>query len=82
MERLTETFKTQNSQLEENILRLKQKLHGFSNNNPTEVNGSKQESSTVPFNDGLLMDYYYAINRNSSLISQLNDEVVKIEGLI
>ncbi len=82
MEAITENFQKQNSQLEELILRLRDKLHRLSNTNVPTESGDKGCAPETPFREGHLMDYYQTVLRNNYLISQLSVEVTKIESLI
>lgn len=40
-----------------------------------------KDSPGVPFNEGVLMQYYYSLNRQEQLISQLINQICKLEGL-
>lgn len=83
-EDLNDRFIRQNQDVEELILRLKNKLHRLSDTNVPigQPNPSDQKSQELPFRDGQLMNYHNQLQRQYSLINELSEQVSKLENLV
>ena len=80
---LNDQFDKQNYELGELVNRLRSKLHKLSDTNfPTEPSINKEAPVDLPFREGHLNTYYIKLRNNDNAISQLREQVVKIEGLI
>jgi len=82
-ELLNDSFTKQNEELNELVNSLTRTLHRLSNTNvPTAEKCDTIQNPETPFRDGCLMNYYYQLNRNGSLITELRQQVNKINELV
>ncbi len=80
---LNDQFDKQNYELSELVNRVSSKLHKLSDTNfPTAEPSIKEPIPDLPFREGLLNIYYNKLRNHDTIISQLREQVVKIEGLI
>lgn len=80
---LNSRFSEQNAKMEEFLNSLHVIASRVSQDLPVE-NATKgvQSGESLPFNDGELMDYYYKLNLNESLIIRLKSLVEKLDSLV
>lgn len=83
IEKLNEKLESNNSDISNILDRLTNVGARISVNHPESENPNKisGDSPVLPFNEGVLMEYLYKLNRQEALINQLRNQVVKLEVL-
>lgn len=81
-ERLNDTFRNQNGEMEELISRCRNRLHSLSDTNVPKQDKLANKEQEKPFSEGHLMSYNNQLERQAGLIYELREQVEKLEKLI
>jgi len=82
-ENLNDKYRQQNSEMDELVSRLRNRLHSLSDTNfPQPEQLADKAKSTTQFNEGYLMSYNNQLERQQKLIKDLQEQVLKLESLI
>lgn len=80
---LNNELSAKNYQFSNLLERLRTALHKISNTvEPKAEVLNKEPEPDLPFRDGHLKNYYFDLNRYNYILMELENEVLKIEGLV